>query len=204
MTVDPSRFEGLKKEQTERYIAYCGKATNNKDGVDQLIKAFAITSNTHPDVKLYIIGTPPKRADLSGNLELVESLDITGKVVFTGIIPSEQIPQVLMNAEVLALARPENMQAKYGFPTKLGEYLLTGNPVVATSVGDIPLFLRDGESALLADASSINDFASKLNWILDNPESAYLIGQRGKNVAMNYFNTQIESTKMLRLMKILK
>ena len=36
MTVDRSRFYGLVKNPEERYIAYCGKATNNKDGVNIL------------------------------------------------------------------------------------------------------------------------------------------------------------------------
>ena len=199
MTVDPTRFDGLKKEKTERYIAYCGKATNNKDGVDQLIKAFANTSKTHPDVKLYIIGTPPKRADQSGNLELVERLGISDKVVFTGIIPSEQIPQVLLNAEVLALARPDNMQAKYGFPTKHGEYLLTGNPVAITSVGDIPLFLKNGESALISNPDSVDDFALNLSWALDNPDNAKKIGETGKKIALANFIAENEYNKLIKV-----
>ena len=36
MMVDASRFdEVIKSEKKERYIAYCGTATNNKDGVEQ-------------------------------------------------------------------------------------------------------------------------------------------------------------------------
>ena len=200
MTVDASRFESLVKKPSERYIAYCGKATNNKDGVDQLIKSFAITLKTHPDVKLYIIGTPPRKADESGNLELVESLGITDKVVFTGVIPSEQIPQVLKNAEILALNRPDNMQAKYGFPTKLGEYLLTGNPVVITRVGDIPLFLKDGENALIASPNEPVTFAEKVNWLLDNQQEAIIIGANGVGVAKRNFDSMIEAQKMIRIM----
>lgn len=200
MTVDASRFESLIKKPSERYIAYCGKATNNKDGVDQLIKSFSIVLKTHPDVKLYIIGTPPKKADKSGNLELVESLGITDKVVFTGVIPSEQIPQVLKNAEILALNRPDNMQARYGFPTKLGEYLLTGNPVVITRVGDIPLFLKDGENALIASPNEPAAFAEKLNWLLDNQQEAIKIGANGVEVAKRNFDSMIEAQKMIRIM----
>ena len=200
MTVDASRFESLVKKPSERYIAYCGKATNNKDGVDQLIKSFAITLKTHADVELYIIGTPPRKADESGNLELVESLGITDKVVFTGVIPSEQIPQVLKNAEILALNRPDNMQAKYGFPTKLGEYLLTGNPVVITRVGDIPLFLKDGENALIASPNEPVTFAEKVNWLLDNQQEAIIIGANGVGVAKRNFDSMIEAQKMIRIM----
>lgn len=199
MTVDTSRFDNLQCNPSERYVAYCGKATNNKDGVDQLIKAFAIVSEIHSDVKLYIIGTPPKKSDESGNLELVEKLGIVQKVNFTGVIPAAEIPQLLMNAEVLALARPNNMQAQYGFPTKLGEYLSTGNPVVLTNVGDISLFLKDNESALISEPNSLEDFARKLNSVLDNPTKAKIIGENGRKVALRHFNCDIETNKMINI-----
>ena len=52
MTVDNNRFLGLKKNTSvEKYIAYCGTASNNKDGVDDLIKAFSIVAKKHTDVK---------------------------------------------------------------------------------------------------------------------------------------------------------
>ena len=200
MTVDTSRFDGVEKQQSKRYIAYCGNASNNKDGVDQLIKAFAITSKTSPDVKLYIIGPRPSEGCSFPNQELAEELGITDKVVFTGMVKSEDMPQLLKNAEILALDRPDNIQAKYGFPTKLGEYLLTGNPVVITRVGNIPLFLQDGISALISNPDNPEAFAAKLNWALENPLEAQVIGNKGREVALNEFNYRTESTKLISIL----
>lgn len=201
MTVDPQRFEGVEKQPTDdKYIAYCGTASNNKDGVNRLIEAFAIVAKKHSDVKLYIIGKAPSVTEESGNLQLVEELGIKDRVVFTGIIPAKEMPQILTNAAVLALARPNNLQAQNGFPTKLGEYLLTGNPVVVTKVGDIPLFLKDGESALLAEPDNVEEFAEKLCWALENTEAPMIIGKRGKEVAMKSFNATIETTRIRDIM----
>lgn len=197
MTVDASRFEKLIKQPTERYIAYCGTATNNKDGVDQLIKAFAIVVKTIPSLKLYIIGTSPKKSEVSGNLNLVNRLGITDNVVFTGVISSNNIPQLLKNAEVLVLDRPNNKQAEFGFPTKLGEYLLTGNPVVVTRVGDIPLYLKDGKNALLAEPNSPNDFANKIIWTLMHKSESEKIGAAGRKLALETFNSTIETNKII-------
>lgn len=196
MVVDAERFKGLQKNNTDRYIAYCGTASNNKDGVDQLIKSFALTSKVHQDVKLWIIGKTPDCGQEFGNKNLVKELGIEDKVIFTGIIPAEQIPQVLMNAEVLALDRPDNLQAKHGFPTKLGEYLLTGNPVVVTTVGDIPSFLKDGVSAVFAKPDDPESFSSRLNWVLSHQEESKMIGEKGKEVAQKEFNYLIESQKV--------
>lgn len=141
MTVDSNRFSNIEKNKTtERYIAYCGTASNNKDGVDELIKAFSIVANSIDDIKLYIIGKIPTKEDKVNNLALIENLNLKEKIVLTGVVSSNKMPQMLKNAEALVLDRPNSLQAQYGFPTKLGEYLLTGNPVVVTKVGDIPLY----------------------------------------------------------------
>ena len=198
MTVDSNRFVGLKKQSAEKYIAYCGTASNNKDGVDELIKSFAIVHKLHPDVKLYIIGKTPDKDDVSGNLKLIENLGVKSSVVFTGIVSAAEMPQILKNATVLALDRPDSLQAQCGFPTKLGEYLLTENPVVVTKVGDIPLFLKDGETALLSEEHNPQEFSSKLLWALEHPEEAVEIGKAGAQVAMREFNYLNETKKIIK------
>lgn len=203
MTVDPCRFEGVEKQNVkEQYIAYCGTASNNKDGVDELLKAFAITLQKHPDIKLYIIGATPDKEDRAGNIQLIDDLGIKEAVVFTGVIAAKQMPQILKNAEILALDRPDSLQAQNGFPTKLGEYLLTGNPVVVTKVGDIPLFLKDGESALLSEERHADVFSSKLNWALEHPEEAKQIGARGREIALKNFDCYEEGKKILKVMGV--
>lgn len=198
MVVDPARFSDVEKQPGEKYIAYCGVIYNNKDGVDQLIKSFAKISPAHPDVKLYVIGPIPRSSENNENIALIENLGLVDKVVLTGRVEADRMPQLLMNATILALDRPNNLQAKYGFATKLGEYLLTGNPVVLTDVGDIKMFFKDGENALVAQPDDIDSFASKLCWCLDNPEKARLIGENGKRTAMQFFNARIETNKIIK------
>ena len=202
MTVDPSRFEGLNKLSIERYIAYCGTVSNNKDGVDQLIKAFSIVVSKYPDVKLYIIGSIPSFEEQKGNIHLIEELGLQKSVVLTGMVQASEMPQLLKNAEVLALARPDNLQAKFGFPTKLGEYLLTENPVVVTKVGDIPLFLEDRISALLCEPGNVSAFADSLKWALSHKDKARIIGKNGAVVAKVRFNSYTESKKLISALKI--
>lgn len=204
MIVDHNRFRDIKKQKSDTYIAYCGTATNNKDGVDDLIKSFAIVHQSHPDVKLYIVGKTPDKEDVSGNLRLIETLGIRDSVVFTGLISAEKMPQLLKNASILALNRPDSLQAQCGFPTKLGEYLLTENPAVVTSVGDIPLFLKDGESALISRPSNPEEFASKLIWALDHPNEANEIGKSGARVAYAEFNYLNETKKIVDTINSIK
>ena len=104
-------------------------------------------------------------------------------MVFTDSVSPTTIPQYFMDAEMLVLARPDNIQAKYGFPTKLGEYLLSGRPVVLTDVGNITDFLKDGVSAFIAKPGDIDCVAIV-----------------GKEVAMKEFNSSTEVLKIINLM----
>ncbi len=198
--VDSKRFIGLKQESRGRYIVYCGNANNNKDGVDWLIKSFSVIHDSFPDVKLMIIGPKPDESKNENNLVLTRQLGIESSVIFEGIVAPHLIPQYLSNAVVAALDRPMSIQAEYGFPTKLGEYLLSGKPVVVTKVGDIPQFLEDKVSAIIAEPNSVSSFANCLSWVLSHPEEATCIGERGRKVAELSFNYLEETKKLIEFM----
>ncbi len=201
MIVDGNRFKEIKKQEVKRpFIAYCGTASNNKDGVDELLKAFALFSPKHPEVDLYIIGKTPSEGEANENVKLMNELGIRGKVVLTGVVPATNMPQLLKNASVLALARPDNIQAKYGFPTKLGEYLLTENPVVVTNVGDISLFLTDSKNAYIAEASNADSFSKKLMQAYEDKDQAISVGLEGAAIAREFFSYSNETEKMIKVM----
>lgn len=198
MTVDSSRFSGLEKSMDKgQYIAYCGSSMIAKDGVDQLLKSFSMVAKQYPFLQLYIIGN--SSSGKSGNIitRLIELLGITDRVVMTGIVPFAQLPQLLKDAAILALERPDNKQARYGFPTKLGEYLLTGNPVIVSSVGDIPLFLKDEESAYLVEPDNPEKFAEKIVYALEHPQLSESVGLAGREVALKSFDSRQEAGKIV-------
>ncbi len=188
--IDPTRFQNLSKTSVDRIIAYCGKVGLYKDGVNDLIEAFYRVNKTIRGIKLRIIGGFASSNDEKVLKDKVNELELNNAVEFTGKVLPSEMPQLLYDAEVLALARPDNKQAKYGFPSKLGEYLFTGNPVVLTRVGEIDHFLRDKESCVFAKPDNPEDFAEKLLWTLNNQEEARLIGINGKKVAEQYFSIQ--------------
>lgn len=199
MTVDQKRFVGIQKHRSERYIAYCGTVSSYKDGVDVLIKAFAIVADKIQDVKLYLIGNIPSEKDKIKFESIMKNNNLSSRVYMLGTVPAETVPQYLINAEVLALARPDNVQAAYGFPTKLGEYLLTRNPVVVTRVGELDDFLVDKESCVFSSPNP-EDFAENLLWILNNPEKGKEIGENGQRIAKMYFDSKKEAQKIINVL----
>jgi len=203
MTVEMSRFltNTWSSPEVSRYIAYCGYVGGNKDGVQNLIEAFAKLDARHDDVKLYIIGDASGTSDLERLQQLARDLGVQHRVVFTGRVLRDEIPRYLCNASILALARPAGLQSEGGFPSKLGEYLATGNPVVVTRVGDIPEYLTNGKDAFLVEPDDVNGFAGKLDHVLSNPDLARKVGLTGREVARTNFDYQVQGERIVQFLR---
>ena len=193
--VDGDRFNIDKTNDVNKYIAYCGSVSKIKDGVDVLIRSFALFHLKHPNYFLYIIGGKGDDEPLSYFEHLANELGVQKTVVFTGKVSANKLPELLVNSQILALARPDSLQARNGFPTKLGEYLATGNPVLVTNVGEIPIFIKHRVNGFISKESNVDDFASQLCWIVENEAQAKLIGLRGKELVDNEFSFIIQSKK---------
>ena len=188
MIVDPFRFECSRKfRNTERIITYCGTLDGDKDGVVILIESFAIIANEFPLLKLQLIGSLNNEVTRRNIESQIHKLKIENRVIIKGYVKRNEVPELLCNSDILALARPANKQAEGGFPTKLGEYLATGNIVVVTNVGEIGLFLEDKKNAFISEPGSAEKFSQKLREALLN-NNAFNIGMEGKKLVYNEFN----------------
>lgn len=201
MFVDSGRFEGILATHETKYIAYCGVLTVHKDGVDDLIKAFSIFHKKYPEYKLMLIGGNHVKEIIMQLHCIVDSLNISENVIFTGEVPPDRIPFLLKNASILALARPNNRQAQYGFPTKLGEYLATGNPVVVTRVGELDHFLQDRVNCVFAKPDNPQDFSEQLLWVKEHPMEVRKMTEKAKFLIENDFSAKKQSVKALAFMQ---
>jgi glycosyltransferase involved in cell wall biosynthesis len=194
MTVDLDRFDkkiAVPNNFEQPYIAFVGVMNDAKDGVNILIEAFVKIHEQFPEHKVYLIGG--WNYDTPHHQKLIKANDLQDKVFWKGEFPRNEIPAIIKNAALLALPRPDSKQAQGGFPTKLGEYLATGNPVCATTVGEIPDYLTDNKSVFFAKPGSVDSFADAMGKALSNTEGAKIIGKRGRDVAEKCFNKDIQS-----------
>lgn len=203
MTVDPSRFLiEAPPPISGRYIAHCGSSFGDKDGVPILVEAFARIAPSFPDVKLVLIGSDPDHKVAEWLQQRIHELGVEERVVLTGQITRDEMPAWLKHAELLALARPANLQAAGGFPTKLGEYLSSARPVVVTRVGEIPDYLQDGVNAWIAVPGSVDSFSEKLREVLALDATARdAIGLKGRDVALSVFNFAIQGRRFARFIE---
>jgi len=200
MTVDLERFN-IVVVKKEKRITYIGSLNNQKDGILYLLKAFSIFLKQFKGYELLICGYVSSNKEKNIFYDTLNKLKIKDSVVYYEKVKSDRIPILLKSSSILVLPRPDSIQAKNGFPTKLGEYLASGVPVVVTPVGEITSYLIDGVSAFIAVSQDANNLASKLKEIISDYQRAVEIGFIGRKVAEKHFNNIIQTQKIINFIQ---
>lgn len=189
MSVDCDRFAELSKNLvTEKYIG-CTFGYHNRDGLADTLKAYLLYKNIigASSYKLWIIGDFKNLINKNEITKLIEDNNLEADAILKGPYRSDKIPQILFDAECL-ITTPQKYTSG-GFPTKLGEYLATGNPVISTNCGEIGIYLKNRKNCFLSEPSDINSIADNLVFIHSNQQDASIIGKEGHKLAKTSFNT---------------
>lgn len=183
-------------KNNEEYFAFIGSLNQKKDGILTLLEALAVVKKKYPNIRLKIAGFGFGN-DVNIFHDKVSELSLNNNVEYLGCLDSFSAINLIRNATGLLSARPNSLQAEYGFPTKIIEYLATGNPVVTTITGDLKLFLIDNENAFIAPVDSSDGFAISWLKLLDDMENAHQIGRRGQLLVKDIFNPQIQTKRII-------
>lgn len=151
---------------------------------------------------LSLYGNAESNEMINEFISLVQKLKLEGKIFFLGLVSRNIITVKLLEASILVLPRPDSIQAQYGFSTKFGEYLATGNPVVATSVGEIPKYLTDKKNVFLALPDDVGSLEEKLSYIIENYDLAKNVAESGRLFAEKHFDNLKQTEAVLSIIRI--
>jgi glycosyltransferase involved in cell wall biosynthesis len=133
-----------------------------------LIEAGPSITVRHPNVRFYFVGD----GSLRRRLEKFASRICPGRFRFLGERQGSIRCALAMDVVVI----PSIFE---GLPNVLLEALAVERPVVATDVGGCGEIIQDGENGLLVPAADASALARGVGWMLDHPEGASQMGQRG-------------------------
>ena len=170
-------------------IMYAG-SFGTKDGVSYLLDSFIQINKEYANTKLFLIGTPSKT--IKDKIKRINNSNIH----ITGYLSDEDYFKTLASADILCMTRINSPFANAGFPFKLGEYLATGNPVIATDVSDIRLYLEDKKNVVLAQPSSSESLIEAIRYLISEPEKRKAIGLMGLKKCEESFNPEINGKKL--------
>jgi len=158
-------------------------------GLDTVIEGFPDLLARHKTVKLLIVGAGSDEVRLRA---LSEHRQVSQSVIFTGMQPYAILPDVIRASDVCINPFELNGITRNILPTKLFQYMACGKPVLATSLPGTRTFLAGEEQGVVY--AELADFNAELGNLLSDKKRMNVLGQRGREAALQYDWRNIAAT----------
>lgn len=166
----------------EKVILFLGRINEIK-GLDVLLFAYSRIANNASDAWLVIVG--PDGGYLSTIKKMLKGIVGSSHIVLAGPRFGVSKIQALVDSDFVVV--PSNYES---FGITAIEAFLSGKPVIASRVGNLPNLVRHNETGLLFDKGNVNQLAERLEWALENPKKLELMGDRARQLVLNLYSAQ--------------
>ncbi|MFC1865766.1 glycosyltransferase family 4 protein [Chloroflexota bacterium] len=192
--VDRAKFEACSKNDARRRlgitegerIILCVANLWEVKGHEYLIKAMVEVVHGHPEACMFIAGDGPLRDKIQ---DMVQVEGLGEKVVFSGFVPHDKIPEYMAAADIFVLP-----SLSEGMPLVLLEAMAAGLPIVATKVGGVPEIIKDGENGFLVEPSNSSELAKKIIFLLQNDDIRRLFSDNNTRNVKDYNWERVATT----------
>ena len=191
---DFTKFDRPAKKVKKPFFLYCG-ALSYREVIDFIMKAFDQLPIS-PEIGLHFVlggGTDQEYQQLKSDISKMKK----GHLVEVFLdVPHHEIADYYLPAKALLIPLRPTIQDAARFPHKIGEYIATGNPMIATNYGEVAHYFKDRVDALIAESYEVDAFTEKMKFVLEHPDKAEQIGQAGRDLGLREFNYQNYGTKL--------
>ncbi|BBL66858.1 glycosyltransferase family 4 protein [Methanoculleus chikugoensis] len=174
----------------KRQIIYAGNVGHAQD-LDKVALAVKSMNGTY-NLKFVIVGDGDTRKSLEG---LVKAESLTDSVIFTGILPREEIPRLLSESLVGVAPLKRLVNLEYAAPTKAYEYMACGIPFVGCGNGEIAHLAKESGAGVIAE-NTPEAIAATLSKLLDDPEKMEEMGRRGREYVAKHYDRRSVALKL--------
>lgn len=197
---DTSRIGGIKgitiNENDPFRLCFAGYIDIKKEGFDILLEAISKVKTQRP-VELYLYGILTENNE-RGLKNLVKTFGLGDMIHYMGNIEPDMLLNEFPRYHLLILPRPLRPQTKYGFSTKLSEYLLSGVPVLLTDVSDNSLYIKDNYNGYIVEPGSWSSLSGKISEIIATfNENSGRIGMNALGTVRNNFDYKLYTETLI-------
>jgi glycosyltransferase involved in cell wall biosynthesis len=180
------------KPQRERSpaFAYVGTITQNRN-IFGMIEAVGRVQDSA--ARLLLAGDFISPADRV----TAESMPEWPRVDFRGWLSREEVANALAEARAGLLLLKPVPHEMVTLPIKLFEYMAAGLPIISS---DFPLWreiIDDAGCGILVDPEDSGAIAEAMQWILDHPDEAQAMGERGRRAAEEKYSWDPEAATLV-------
>jgi glycosyltransferase involved in cell wall biosynthesis len=164
-----------RQQPSPRHVTFAGNLAAYQ-GIDLLLKAFALVREQCGDVRLHLLTD----SDFAAYVPLAEALGIRASIDVSN--PDYMaLPAHLQSAEVLLNPRP----ACDGIPQKLLNYMAAGRPIVSFA-GSAKL-IEHGRTGLVVNDGDVGAFAEATLDLLARPELGRELGANAQHLVVTQY-----------------
>lgn len=190
--IDTEKFSPKNEQADTNIVLSTGLITKLnilRKGFETLIRCIPYVTREFNNVKFVIVG---KKKDGYPILQaLVEELNISDYVDFTGYIPDEELLHLYHQCALFVLPSIHE-----GFPTVISEALACGKPVVGTKLSAIPEVVSEECGILIDDPFSYEELSKAIVLLLKDSELREKLGERGREIIVQHFSKEIRKQKL--------
>lgn len=162
---------------------------NEYKGLEYFIEIARILSNRHKDLSFYIVGPHyDSQTKYSRKLSHLVSRYGLENVLFYGM--TNNVPSVLKATDIYACT-----SVREASPNAVWEAMAMEKPIVATDVGDVRKFLKDGENGFIVPPRDVQTFAQKLSALIENEPLRNRYGRHARTTAIEELDAEITARK---------
>jgi len=168
---------------TPSFALFVGRISEEK-GINTLLQAW---STLDAQIQLKVAGTGPLYVVLVGK----------NNVVALGRQSADEVNHLMQQAAFLVL--PSEWYE--GFPLVLVEAFAHGLPVLASRLGSMADIIKDGETGVLFTPGDANDLASKVKWLLENPQQLQILGDNARRAYLEKYTAEQNYAELMGIYK---
>jgi glycosyltransferase involved in cell wall biosynthesis len=183
-----------------RYLLGYVGAMEVQDGVEYTLLALhdLVFKRGRRDVSMVLMGHGDHAPRLHA---LAHELQLDEHVKFTGWTKSEDVVRYLTVADIGLTPEPQNGLNEYCTMVKTMEYMAMGKPAVAFDLSEMRL--SAGDAILYATPNLVEDFADKIERLLDDEGLRHKLGTIGRKRIEEELNWEHSETHILLAYELL-
>ena len=145
-----------KQEETESIrLLYSGDMTGGKETMNEVFEALSRIRDEKKKFRVGLYGPTEEQLKVSLTEKGKAARESLGDAVCAhGRVSQSVMYERIHQSDYGIFIRPKRLSSEAGFPTKLGEYLAAGLPVITNDTGDISLVVKDGENGFLTEPTT--------------------------------------------------
>jgi glycosyltransferase involved in cell wall biosynthesis len=179
-------------------IIYLG-AMSRIRGLIEVIEAFGLVAARHPNWELCLVGSSRPQSFEQEMKDLAARRGVAANVKFLAWVPYEEKERLSSQASMGVITYLPYSNNTSCLPNKLFDYMLVGLPVIASN---FPLYrevVEPDRCGLIVDPSKPEEIARAIEYLMEHPQEARQMGERGRKAVMEKYNWEQESERLLQI-----